>query len=110
MQKAFVLCRLFNNEEKSNKGGPAKSKPALAPVSPALEVQAETYQTSNQSCYAEISDQMMPDATEAVQCNNHKDYHKEDVAENQVAEVTSSEVIGHFLCYLFILELSSIVN
>ena len=110
MQKAFVLCRLFNNEEKSNKGGPAKSKPALAPVSPALEVQAETYQTRNQSCYAEISDQMMPDATEAVQCNNHKDYHNEDVAENQVAEVTSSEVIGHFLCYLFILELRSIVN
>ena len=110
MQKAFVLCRLFNNEEKSNKGGPAKSKPALAPVSPALEVQPETYQTSNQSCYAEISDQMMPDATEAVQCNNHKDYHKEDVAENQVAEVTSSEVIGHFLCYLFILKLRSIVN
>ncbi|XP_030935240.1 NAC domain containing protein 50-like isoform X2 [Quercus lobata] len=88
-QKAFVLCRLFNNEEKSNKGGPAKSKPALAPVSPALEVQAEK---SNQSCYAEISDQMMPDATEPVQCNNHKDYHNEDVAENQVAEVTSSEV------------------
>ncbi|KAF3963715.1 hypothetical protein CMV_011923 [Castanea mollissima] len=91
-QKAFVLCRLFNNEEKSNKGGPAKSKPALAPVSPALEVQAETYQTINQSCYAEISDQMMPDATEPVQCNNHRDYHNEDVAENQVAEVTSSEV------------------
>ncbi|XP_050254628.1 uncharacterized protein LOC126700496 isoform X2 [Quercus robur] len=88
-QKAFVLCRLFNNEEKSNKGGPAKSKPALAPVSPALEVQAEK---SNQSCYAEISDQMMPDATEPVQCSNHKDYHNEDVAENQVAEVTSSEV------------------
>ena len=80
MQKAFVLCRLFNNEEKSNKAGPAKSNPALS------------------------------DVTELVQCNNDNDYDKAYVAENQVAVVTSSEVIGHFLCYLFILELRSIVN
>nr|XP_023872526.1 NAC domain-containing protein 30-like [Quercus suber]POE85815.1 protein ntm1-like 9 [Quercus suber] len=74
-QKAFVLCRLFNNEEKTNKGGSAKSKPALAPLSPALEVQVETHQTSIQSCYSEISDEMMS-----------------DVAKNQAAEVTSTEV------------------
>ncbi|XP_075648294.1 uncharacterized protein LOC142619112 isoform X2 [Castanea sativa] len=74
-QKAFVLCRLFNNEEKSNKGGSAKSKPALAPLSPAFEVQVESHQTSIQSCYSEISDEMMS-----------------DVAKNQAAEVTSTEV------------------
>ena len=77
MQKAFVLCRLFNNEEKSNKGGSVKSKPALAPLSPALEVQVESHQTSIQSCYSEISDEMMS-----------------DVAKSQAAEVTSTEVIG----------------
>ncbi|XP_075647975.1 uncharacterized protein LOC142618827 isoform X1 [Castanea sativa] len=70
-QKALVLCRLFCNEEKSNKGGPAKSKPALAPVCPVLEVQAENHQTSNQSCCAEISAQMMSDVTD--QCNNDND-------------------------------------
>ena len=73
MQRAFVLCRLFYNEEKSNKGGPAKSKPALAPVCPVLEVQAENHQTSNQSCCAEISAQMISDVTELVQCNNDND-------------------------------------
>nr|XP_023913062.1 NAC domain containing protein 50-like isoform X2 [Quercus suber] len=82
-QKALVLCRLFYNEEKSNKGGPAeskparlakkKSKPALAPVCPVLEVQAENHQTSNQSCCDEISAQMMSDVTELVQCNNDND-------------------------------------
>ncbi len=36
MQKAFVLCRLFDNEK--TKG---KLKRALAHVSPALEVQAQ---------------------------------------------------------------------
>ena len=77
MQKPFVLCRLFNNEEKSKNGGSAKSKPALAPLSPASEVQVETLQTSIQSCYSEISDEMMS-----------------DVAKNQAAEVTSTEVIG----------------
>ena len=74
-QKAFVLCRLFNNEEKSNKGGPAKSKPALSPVSPVLEVQAK------------IPDQMMSDISELVQCNNDNDYDKAYVAENQAAKV-----------------------
>ena len=42
MQKPFVVCRLFNNEGKSKKGVSAKSKPALAPLSPASEVQVET--------------------------------------------------------------------
>ena len=97
MQRAFVLCRLFHNEEKSNKGGPAKSKPArlakkksipaLAPVCPVLEVQAENHQTSNQSCCAEISAQMISDVTELVQCNNDNDYDKAYVAENQAAKV-----------------------
>ena len=75
LQKPFVLCRLFNNEEKSNKGGPAKSKPALSPVSPVLEVQAE------------ISDQMMSDVTEPVQCNNDNKHHKAYVADDQAEGV-----------------------
>ncbi|XP_050251699.1 uncharacterized protein LOC126698483 [Quercus robur] len=78
-QKPFVLCRLFNNEEKSNKGGPAKSKPALSPVSPALEVQAE------------ISDQMMSDVTELVRCNNDNKHHKAYVADDQAEGVDLSE-------------------
>ena len=100
MQKAFVLCRLFDNREKSTNGGPAasldtsscieetKSKSSLAPVFPALDVQAETHQTSNQSCYAKIPDEMLSDATAPVQCEN------DSVAEKQEAEMTSSEVIG----------------
>ncbi|KAK9994920.1 hypothetical protein SO802_024623 [Lithocarpus litseifolius] len=79
MQKAFVLCRLFNNEEKSNKGGPAKSKPALSPVSPVLEV------------HAEISDQMMSDGTELVQCNNDNKHHKAYVVDDQAEGVDRSE-------------------
>ncbi|KAK4571003.1 hypothetical protein RGQ29_029733 [Quercus rubra] len=78
-QKAFVLCRLFNNEEKSNKGGPAKSKPALSPVSPVLEVQAE------------ISDQMMSDISELVQCNNDNKHHKAYVPDDQAEGVDLSE-------------------
>ena len=42
MQKPFVVYRLFNNEGKSKKGVSAKSKPALAPLSPASKVQVET--------------------------------------------------------------------
>uniref|UniRef100_A0A7N2MGY6 NAC domain-containing protein n=1 Tax=Quercus lobata TaxID=97700 RepID=A0A7N2MGY6_QUELO len=96
-QKAFVLYRLFDNREKSTNGGPAasldtssrieemKSKSSLAPVSPALDVQAETHQTSNQSCYAKIPDEMLSDATAPVPCENAS------VAEKQEAEMTSSE-------------------
>ena len=58
MQKAFVLCRLFNNEEESNEGGSAES-----------------------------------DVTVPVQSNNCN-YHNADVAENQGAELTSTEVMG----------------
>ncbi|KAK4570993.1 hypothetical protein RGQ29_029730 [Quercus rubra] len=59
-QKAFVLCRLFDNREKSTNGGPAasldtsscieetNSKSSLAPVFPALDVQAQTHQTKKQ--------------------------------------------------------------
>ena len=105
MQKPFVLCRLFNNEEKSKNGGSAKSKPALAPLSPASEVQVETLQTSIQSCYSEISDEMMSDVTLPVQSNNN--YHNADIAKYQAAELTYTEVIGtlfvirHFLCLYF---------
>ncbi|XP_050254629.1 NAC domain-containing protein 60-like [Quercus robur] len=88
-QKPFVVCRLFNNEEKSKKGGSAKSKPALAPLSPASEVQVETLQTSIQSCYSEISDEMMSDVTLPVQSNNN--YHNADIAKNQAAELTYTE-------------------
>ena len=100
MQKAFVLCRLFDNREKSTNGGPAtsldtsscieetKSKSSLAPVFPALDVQAETHQTSNQSCLAKIPDEMLSDATAPVQCENAS------LAEKQEAEMTSPEVIG----------------
>ena len=100
MQKAFVLCRLFDNREKSTNGGPAasldtsscieetKSKSSLAPVFPALDLQAETHQTSNRSCYAKIPDEMLSDATAPVQCENAY------VAEKQEAEMTSFEVIG----------------
>ncbi|KAF3948330.1 hypothetical protein CMV_025657 [Castanea mollissima] len=56
-QKSFVLCRLFNHEEKSNKGGPAKSKPALSPVSSVLEVQAESHQTNDQAEGVDLSDE-----------------------------------------------------
>ncbi|XP_075649624.1 uncharacterized protein LOC142620075 [Castanea sativa] len=91
-QKAFVFCRLFNNEEKGKKGGSAKSKPALAPLSPAPEVQVETLQTSIQSCYSEISDQMMSDVTLPVQSNNNNtNYHNADIAKNQAAELTYTE-------------------
>ncbi|XP_075648865.1 uncharacterized protein LOC142619594 isoform X3 [Castanea sativa] len=95
--QAFVLCRLFDNREKSTNGGPAasldtsscievtKSKSSLAPVFPALDVQAETHQTRNQSCYAKIPDEMLSDATAPVQCEN------DSVAEKQEAEKTSSE-------------------
>ena len=58
MQKAFVLCHLFNNEEESNEGGSPKS-----------------------------------DVTVPVQSNNYN-YNNADVAENQAAELTSTEVIG----------------
>ncbi|KAF3952920.1 hypothetical protein CMV_021579 [Castanea mollissima] len=61
-QKAFVFCRLFNNEEKSKKGGSAKSKPAVAPLSPALE--------SN---------------------NNNTSYHNVDIAKYQAAELTYTD-------------------
>ena len=100
MQKDLVLIRLFDNREKSAKGGPAvsldttfcieetKSKSSLAPVSPALDVQAETHQSSNQSCYAKTPDEMLSDATAPVPCENAS------VAEKQGAEMTSSEVIG----------------
>ncbi|XP_065627195.1 uncharacterized protein LOC136066578 [Quercus suber] len=88
-QKPFVVCRLFNNEEKSKKGGSAKSKPALAPLSPASEVQVETLQTSIQSCYSEISDEMMSDVTLPVQSNNN--YHNADIAKYQAAELTYTE-------------------
>ncbi|KAK9994922.1 hypothetical protein SO802_024625 [Lithocarpus litseifolius] len=96
-QKAFVLCRLFDNREKSTNGGAAasldtsscieemKSKSSLAPVSPALDVQAETHQTNNQSCYAKIPDEMLSDATAPVQCENAY------VAEKQETEMTSPE-------------------
>ncbi|KAM3681780.1 hypothetical protein ACJW31_12G024700 [Castanea mollissima] len=96
-QKAFVLCRLFDNREKSTNGGPAasldtlscieetKSKSSLASVSPALDVQAEIHQTRNQSCYAKIPDEMLSDATAPVQCEN------DSVAEKQEAEMISSE-------------------
>ena len=94
MQKPFVVCRLFNNEEKSKKGGSAKSKPALAPLSPASEVQVETLQTSIQSCYSEIYDEMMSDVTLPVQSNNNNNYHNADIAKCQAAELTYSEVIG----------------
>nr|POF09677.1 nac domain-containing protein 62 [Quercus suber] len=50
-QTPFVVCRLFNNEEKSKKGRSAKSKPALAPLSPASEVQVETLQTADIAKY-----------------------------------------------------------
>ena len=113
MQKAFVLCRLFDNREKSTNGGPAasldtsscieetKSKSSLAPVFPALDVQAETHQTSNQSCFAKIPDEMLSDATAPVQCENAS------VAEKQEAEMTSFEVIGpsfriRYLCLSFL--------
>ena len=107
MQKAFVLCRLFDNQEKSTNGGPAasldtsscieetKSKSSLAPVFPALDLQAETHQTSNQSCCVKISDDMLSDATAPVQCKtDNYNYHNAYVAEKQEAEMTSSEVIG----------------
>jgi hypothetical protein len=93
VQNAFVLCRLFEKKETKK-----KSKPALAHVSPALEVQAVTHQTSNPSCDAQMSGAMICDATAPVECNNDNDndnnYHNAYVAENQVAEVTSSEVLG----------------
>ena len=85
MQKALVLCRLFEKKETKK-----KSKAALAHVSPASEVQAQTHQTSNPSCDSEMSNAMMCDATEPVECNND---HNAYVAENQVAEVKSSEVL-----------------
>ena len=104
MQKDLVLIRLFDNREKSAKGGPAvsldttfcieetKSKSSLAPVSPALEVQAEK---SDQSYCVNISDEMLSDATAPVQCKtNNYNYHNAYVAEKQEAEMTSSEVIG----------------
>ncbi|XP_050252089.1 uncharacterized protein LOC126698726 isoform X2 [Quercus robur] len=100
-QKDLVLIRLFDNREKSTKGGPAvsldttfcieetKSKSSLAPVSPALEVQAET---SDQSYYVNISDEMLSDATAPVQCKaDNCNYHNAYVAEKQEAEMTSSE-------------------
>ena len=101
MQKAFVLCRLFDNREKSTNGGPAasldtsscieetKSKSSLGPVFPALDVQAETHQTSNPSSDAEISGTTMCDDTAHVECsNNNHNYYNDCVAENR------SEVIG----------------
>ena len=115
MQKAFVLCRLFDNEKTKGKSkralahvSPAlevqaqnqikakkKSKQALAHVSPALEVQAQTQQTSNPSCGAEMSDATMCVTTAPLERNNDNDYHHNSyVAENQAAEVTSSEVLG----------------
>ncbi|XP_030934025.1 uncharacterized protein LOC115959670 isoform X1 [Quercus lobata] len=95
-QKDLVLIRLFDNREKSTKGGPAvsldttfcieetKSKSSLAPVSPALEVQAET---SDQSYYVNISDATAPVQCKTDNCNYHNAY----VAEKQEAEMTSSE-------------------
>ncbi|XP_050252093.1 protein NTM1-like 9 isoform X4 [Quercus robur] len=104
MQKAFVLCRLFDNREKSTNGGPAtsldtsscieetKSKSSLAPVFPALDVQAETHQTKKQeaemtspedefnveeflnklspSAFDFYVDEMMSDATVPIQFKN----------------------------------------
>ncbi|XP_065627174.1 NAC domain-containing protein 62 isoform X2 [Quercus suber] len=100
-QKDLVLVRLFDNREKSTKGGPAvsldtkfcieetKSKSSLVPVSPALEVQAET---SDQSYYVNISDEMLSDATTPVQCKtDNYNYHNAYVAEKQEAQMTSSE-------------------
>ncbi|XP_075648870.1 uncharacterized protein LOC142619598 [Castanea sativa] len=95
-QKAFVLCRLFDNREKSTNGGEGvcpsldttsciEETKSVAPVSPALDVQAETHQTSNQSCYAKIPDEMLSDATAPVPCENAS------VAEKQEAEMTSPE-------------------
>jgi hypothetical protein len=83
MQKAFVLCRLFEREDSET-----KSKPTLAPgdavISPALEVQAETPQTINPSCDAETSDATMCDATAPVECGNGNNKNYNDfVAENQ---------------------------
>uniref|UniRef100_A0A2N9EGG8 NAC domain-containing protein n=1 Tax=Fagus sylvatica TaxID=28930 RepID=A0A2N9EGG8_FAGSY len=88
MQKALVLCRLFEKKETKK-----KSKSALAHVSPALEVQAQTHITSNPSCDAEMSDATICDASAPVECNNdNNNDHNAYVAENQVTEVTSSEV------------------
>ncbi|GMY07661.1 protein ntm1-like 9 [Fagus crenata] len=87
-QKALVLCRLFEKKETKK-----KSKSALAHVSPALEVQAQTHITSNPSCDAEMSDATICDASAPVECNNdNNNDHNAYVAENQVTEVTSSEV------------------
>jgi hypothetical protein len=85
MQKALVLCRLFEKKETKK-----KLKSALAHVSPALEVQAQTHITSNPSCDTEMSDATICDASAPVECNND---HNAYVAENQVAEVKSSEVL-----------------
>ncbi|XP_050252095.1 NAC domain-containing protein 74-like isoform X6 [Quercus robur] len=94
MQKAFVLCRLFDNREKSTNGGPATSldTSSLAPVFPALDVQAETHQTKKQeaemtspedefnveeflnklspSAFDFYVDEMMSDATVPIQFKN----------------------------------------
>ncbi|XP_023913056.1 NAC domain containing protein 50 isoform X2 [Quercus suber] len=109
-QKAWVLIRLFVDREKNTKGGPAvsldttfcieetKSKSSLAPVSPALEVQAETHQTKKQEAEMTSSedgfnvDEMISDATEPVQFkNDNYNYQNAYVAEKQRAEMTSSE-------------------
>ena len=92
MQKAFVLCRLFNNEEKSNKGGPAKSKPALSPVSPVLEVQAG------------ISDQMMSDISELVQCNNDNKHHKAYVPDDQ------AEGVRYIYIYIYLVGIEKYIK
>ena len=91
-QKAFVLCRLFNNEEKSNKGGPAKSKPALSPVSPVLEVQAA------------ISDQMMSDISELVQCNNDNKHHKAYVPDDQ------AEGVRYIYIYIYLVGIEKYIK